>query len=54
MRKAWKPQWGMEALIHQIEDGTIFAHFTQNPYSDKQLVSLFMYQINNADVYQDY
>ena len=54
MRKTWKPHMGMEALIHQIEEGTIFAHFTQNPYSDKQLVSLFMYQVNNAGVYQDY
>jgi len=54
MHKTWKPHMGMEALIHQIEEGTIFAHFTQNPYSDKQLVSLFMYQVNNAGVYQDY
>ena len=54
MRKAWKPQQGIEALIHQIEEGTIFAHFTQNPFSDKQLVSLFMFQINNAGVHQDY
>ena len=51
MKKKWLPSQGMEALIYQIEQGMVFAYFTQNPFIDKQLVSAFMLQIIGAGVY---
>ena len=47
----WMPQSGIDALITQIEHGVIFAYFTNNPFTDKQLVNAFMLQITNAGVY---
>ena len=47
----WLPQKGIDALVTQIEHGVIFAFFTNNPFSDKQLVNAFMLQITNAGVY---
>ena len=35
MKKKWLPSQGIEAPIYQIEQGMVFAHFTDNPFTDK-------------------
>ena len=54
IRTKWLPNQGTEVLIYQIEQGMVFAHFTKNPFTDKQLVSSFMLQIIGAEVYAPY
>ena len=54
MEAKWKPQQGIDALIAQIEHGVAFAFFTNNLFTDKQLVNTFMLQIGNTGCYGPY
>ena len=48
MSAKWMPQSGIDALIAQIEHGVVFGYFTNNPFTDKQLLNAFMLQITGA------
>ena len=51
MKAKWTPQQGVDALITQIEHGVTFAYFTNDPFTDKQLLNAFMLHITNAGCY---
>ena len=51
MKAKWTPQQGIDALITQIEHGVTFVYFTNNAFTDKQLLNAFMLHITNAGCY---
>ena len=51
MSAKWMPQSGIDALISQIEHGVVFGYFTNNPFTDKQLLNAFMLQTAGAKCY---
>ena len=51
MKAKWMPQQDIDALVTQIEHGVIFAYFTNNPFTDKQLLNVFMLHITDAGCY---
>ena len=54
MKAKWMPQQGIDALITQVEHGVTFAFFTNNPFTDKQLLNVFILHISRAGCYSSW
>ena len=54
MKAKWMPQQGIDALITKVEHGVTFAFFTNNPFTDKQLLNVFILHISRAGCYSSW
>ena len=51
MKQQWQPQDGFEKLIRQIEDGVLYAYFSDYPINDKDIVDMAITHILKTGIF---